>query len=156
MSPWAFSPDTAFRPSVVWSPLPGFFQPPFPGLAHSSWAQCLGGLPFPTYLTGGRKRQKNAVTAFWPWGAQCERWWWRRGCDAYLPLTHTAVIAQHCTIWRSTRKPEQDASLTCHLDWTDKYWGWTDLALTLIILTNHSLYWVFTVSYSLFIDHHWF
>lgn len=67
VSPWAFSPDTAFSPSVVWSPLPGFSQPPSPGLVHSSWAQCLGGPPhrlLPSSMTGGRKRQKNAARAF--------------------------------------------------------------------------------------------
>lgn len=42
------------------------FQPPSPGLVHSSWAQCLGGPPpsLPSSTTGGRKRQKNAARAF--------------------------------------------------------------------------------------------
>ncbi len=140
VSPWAFSPDTAFSPSVVWSPLPGFSQPPSPGLVHSSWAQCLGGPPPqpPPVHDWRKEKAEKCSEGLWPWGAQCERWWWRRGCDAYLPLTHTAVIAQNFTIWWSTQKPGEDASLTCHLDWTDKHRGWTDPALTLSTNTPFS------------------
>lgn len=134
VSPWAFSPDTAFSHSVVWSPLRGFSQPPFPWLVHSSWAQRLGGPPPPPppILFDWRKEKAEKCSkGLWPRKAQCERWWWRRGCDAYLPLTHTAVIAQHFTIWRSIQQPGEDVSLTRHLDRTDKHWGWTDLPLTL-------------------------
>lgn len=140
VSPWAFSPDTAFSPSVVWSPLSGVSQPPSPGLVHSSWARCLGGPPssFPILYDWRKEKAEKCSEGLWPWGAQCERWWRRRGCDAYLPLTHTAVIARRFTIWWSTQQPGEDASLTCHLDWTDKHRRWTDPALTLSMNTPSS------------------
>lgn len=54
----------------------------------------------------------------------------RCGCDTYLPLTFTAVKAQHFAILWSAQQPGEDASLTRPLDGTDKHWGWTDLAIT--------------------------
>lgn len=114
-------------------------------LDHSPWGfslppqdwcipagQCAWVVPLPPILSNwGKEKAEKCNKGLWPWGAQCERWWWRRGCDAYLPLTHTAVKAQHFTIWWSIQQPGGDASLTCHLDWTDKHRGWTDLAVTL-------------------------
>lgn len=130
---------------------------------HSAWVVS----PHPPVLYDWRKEKAEKCSeGLWPWGAQCERWWWRRGCDAYLPLTHTAVIAQHFTIWWSTQQSGEDASLTCHLDWTDKHRGWTDPALTLSMNTPSSEKKSACASYSLcdfilnihcmlFIDHCW-
>lgn len=53
VSPWAFSPDTAFSCSAVLNHCPGFSQT-LPGLEHSSWARSLGGPP----------GQKNAARVF--------------------------------------------------------------------------------------------
>lgn len=106
-----------------------------PGLVHSNRAQCLGGPP-PIRFDWKKEKAEKCSKGLWPWGAQCERWWRRRGCDAYLPLTHTAVIAQHFTIWWSIQQPREDVSLTCHLDWTDKQRRCADPALTLSMNTQ--------------------
>lgn len=96
---------------------------------HRAWVVAPA-LPPPVLWDWRKEKAEKCSEGLWPRGAQCERWWWRRGCDAYLPLTHTAVIAQRFTIWWSTPQPGEDASLTCHLDGTDKHRGWTDPALT--------------------------
>ena len=61
---------------------------------HRAWVVAPA-LPPPVLCDWRKEKAEKCSKGLWPRGAQCERWWWRRGCDAYLPLTHTAVIAQH-------------------------------------------------------------
>lgn len=115
--PWVFATSLPMIGAFQLGTAPGWSPPPPP--------------PPPILFDWRKEKAEKCSKGLWPRKAQCERWWWRRGCDAYLPLTHTAVIAQHFTIWRSIQQPGEDVSLTRHLDRTDKHWGWTDLPLTL-------------------------
>lgn len=127
-SRWAFSPDTAFSPSVVWCLVysEGFLSLPSKGLeAFQSgtvpgWSHHPTLFPHPLEEGEGRRMQE----------AQCDRWWRRHGCNAYLPLTHTAVKAPQFTIYRSRQWPGEEDPLTHHLDGTDRWWGWTHLHVT--------------------------
>lgn len=114
--PWVFATSLPMIGAFQLGTAPGWSPPPPPPPILFDWR---------------KEKAEKCSKGLWPRKAQCERWWWRRGCDAYLPLTHTAVIAQHFTIWRSIQQPGEDVSLTRHLDRTDKHWGWTDLPLTL-------------------------
>lgn len=130
--PRAFSPSQLSAPSLP--------EAPSPGLVHSRQVQCLGGPP-PASMQStqpvGRKRpSKKCIKGLWAQGAQCKHWWWRRRCDANLPLTHKAVKAQTFTI---SKKLREDASVTCQLDWTDKPRGWTDRHLTLSMNAFHTI-----------------
>lgn len=140
VSPWAFSPDTAFSPSVVWSTLPGV-SASLPRIGAFQLGTVPGWSPtpsLPSSTTGGRKRQKNAARAFdrEEHNVSVDD----GGVDVMLTCHWPIQLSKprHFTIWWSTQQPGEDASLTCHLDWTDKHWGWTDLALTLSMNTPSS------------------
>ncbi len=140
VSPWAFSSTQLSTPPLSGAPSLGFLHLPHPvwyiPAGHNAWV-----VPPPTPILCDWRKEKaeKCKEGLCLWWAQCERWWWRHGCDAYLPLTHIAVIAQQFTIWWSTQQPGEDASLTCHLDWIDKHRGWTDLGLTLSIISPISI-----------------
>lgn len=68
----------------------------------------------------GRKMQRGPLTArSTMWALMLAAWMW---C---LPATDP--YGCHSP---AAQQPGEDVSLTCHLDWTDKHWRWTDLSLT--------------------------
>lgn len=102
-------PQHSFQLLRCLEPLPWVFS-------NSPWTGAFQLGPEP----GWSPRAEKCSEGFRHRGAQCERWWRRRGCDAHLPLTHAAVTALRFTIWWSTQQPGEDASVTRHQDGTDK------------------------------------
>lgn len=136
--PWAFSPSQLSAPFAAWSTLPwistflpsiGAFHPgTMPGWSPSSLHAVYSN-------RWKEKSPKKCIKGLWA-QAQCKRWWRQRRCDANLPLTHKAVKAQTFTI---SKKPREDASVTCRLDQTDKPRGWMDPHLTLSMNAFHTI-----------------
>ena len=128
VSPWAFSPDTAFSPSVVQNPprpVLGFLNLSPPGFGAFQLGSVPGWSPLDWKEGKGRKMQRGPLTArSTMWALMTAAWMW---C---LPATDPCRCHSPATIWWSSQQPGEDASLTRHLDRPDKHWGWTDPALT--------------------------
>lgn len=86
--------------------------------------------PLSIFHNWRKEREEKCSEGLWPSEHNVSVDVGRCGPDTYLPLTFTAVKAQHFAILWSAQRPGEDASLTRPLDGTDKHRGWTDLALT--------------------------